>query len=169
MGTFFQFVDRSWVRVSVADDQPSSATQVGMDGFRIVPYRNEGIQGTALLLESGMTAVVNGETVYDMALLSDRDEIVVGSQRVYFSNETLPVVSTFQLAEGARRPNCGICRGSIEDNDLVVRCPRCTRWFHQSDGREHWTYRSECPFCKHPTSLTGESAWKPETEDGDVD
>ncbi|MGE3316719.1 MAG: PHD finger domain-containing protein, partial [Planctomycetaceae bacterium] len=133
------------------------------------PFRDQGVQGTALILEPEATAVINGETIHDIALLSDRDEIVVGLQRIYFSSETIPVVSTFHLEEGARRPSCGVCRGPIEDGAPVVQCPRCTRLFHQSDGREHWTYRSECPFCKHPTSLTGESAWKPETEDGDVD
>ena len=170
MSTLWRLSDRNWVRFPLADDQPIDGTHVGLNGVRLVPFRHNGDCGTALLLEHGATAVVNGEAVHDMVLLSDRDEIVVGLQRIYFSNESLPTVSVFQLEDGSkRRPNCGVCRGAVQDGDLVVLCPRCGRPFHQSEGREHWTYRAECPFDGHPTSLTGESAWKPESEDDDVD
>jgi len=169
MSTLWHLSELVWVRTPLDDSQPFCGSQVGANGLRLVPFLQDGVHGMALLLERGATAVVNGDAIHDLALLGDRDEILVGARRFYFSNESLSTVTAFQLEAGKRRPNCGVCRGPIQDGDLVVLCPRCGRTFHQSEGREHWTYRAACPFDGHPTSLTGESSWSPAAEDGDVD
>lgn len=160
-----------WERMQLVDQQPLRGDEVGAARVSFVPVQCAGEYCTAILLERGVSAVVNGDPVFDLAVLADRDEIIVGKQRLYFSDESMPAVTVFHLEAGKRRPKCPACRGHILDGEQIVVCPRpgCGRPYHQSENREHWTYRPECALCGHPTSLTGESAWSPDAEEESED
>jgi hypothetical protein len=126
----------------------------------------------ALLADPRARVRVNGLPIAGgLHILEHRDEILVRGERFYFSSESRPIVTVFHLEEGARRPTCPICRGALRDGEQAVRCPGCSRWFHQTEaaegkrGRTCWTYAPTCRFCQHPTSLTGELAWRPEMEE----
>jgi hypothetical protein len=126
----------------------------------------------ALLAHPRAHLRVNGlPVVGGLHLLEHRDELLVEGERYFFSAESRPTIRVFSLEEGARRPTCPVCRGALRDGERAVRCPGCSRWFHQIEaaegqrGRMCWTYAPTCRFCQHPTSLTGESAWRPEMEE----
>jgi hypothetical protein len=132
-------------------------------------------KGVGLLVGPGVRVRVNGQPVVGgFRVLDHRDEILVDRTRYYFSAESTPVRVTFQAQAGARLPTCPVCRGPIKEGDEVVRCPGCTRWYHQLDATENrrakpcWTYAATCRFCGHPTPLTGEFAWRPELENVDA-
>jgi hypothetical protein len=115
---------------------------------------------------------VNGLPVIGgLRVLEHRDEILVEESRFYFSAESRPFVTPFQLDNGSRRPTCPVCRGPLRDGETAVRCPGCSRWFHQLEvkdgqrGRTCWTYAATCRFCQHPTSLSGEPTWTPMLEE----
>jgi hypothetical protein len=143
---------------------------------RIVRFGEGAEGGIALLARSGVHVRINGLPVLGgIALLQHRDEILIRAERFYLSAETRPVVTTFQLESSSRRPTCPVCRGAVGDGEQAVRCPGCGRWFHQIEASESrkarscWTYAATCRFCQHPTSLSGEAAWRPEQEDAHVD
>ena len=124
-----------------------------------------------LVSQDGEKTQVNGEPlVGGLRVLRHRDELLVEGDRLYFSAQTTPVVEAYQHQGDAKPPRCPICRAEIKDGDLVVRCPGCTRVYHQSTGvegqddRPCWTYCRTCKFCEHPTSLTGEDAWQPDED-----
>lgn len=126
----------------------------------------------ALLTQPYVQLHVNGLPIIGgLHILEHRDEILVEGSRYYFSAESQPMVSVFRLDEGARRPTCPVCRGTLKDGETAVRCPGCSRWFHQiasqegQRGRTCWTYADTCRFCQHPTSLSGEPTWTPMREE----
>lgn len=125
----------------------------------------------ALIARRGQSIFVNGEPLIgQLRILRHQDEILDGLTRCYYSAESRPCASVFRLVEGDRRPKCGICRGTIEDGQVVVACPRCGRVFHQipadenSSAKECWTYREKC-LCEHPTALGEDATWRPEQEE----
>jgi hypothetical protein len=124
-----------------------------------------------LIIGSGEEVRVNGQPVMGgFRVLQHRDELVVETARLFFSAESTPVLETYHHDESARRPKCGVCRAEIRDGQTVVRCPGCNRIFHQiaaaGDAPEKncFSYSAQCPFCQHPTSLTGETSWRPDAE-----
>ena len=132
-------------------------------------------QGTdavvALLSPLELPVYVNGDyLIGGLRILQNQDEILAGLQRYYYSAESTPLVSVYQLAPGGRRPKCGVCRGVIEDGQSVVVCHRCGRVFHQLlagenlPAKECWTYRAKC-LCDHPTDLGEGATWRPEQEE----
>jgi hypothetical protein len=128
--------------------------------------------GVALLAGPGVEVRVNGlPLVGGLRVLEHRDELLIDGQRYCFSAQSTPVVTTFHLQDGARRPTCPVCRGPLRDGEHAVHCPGCARWYHQIEpaeehrGRTCWTYAATCRFCQHPTSLDGEAGWTPEKEE----
>ena len=133
----------------------------------------EGSHEAALLVGGQTPAWVNGQPVLGgFKLLAHRDEMLIGGRTLFYSDETLPVVRAFQLADGDRRPRCPVCRKGVEDGHDVVGCPRCGRVFHQIRAADSqaakfcWTYRPAC-LCGHPTRLDSDAVWRPEKELGD--
>jgi hypothetical protein len=146
-------------------------TSVAGDGFHIVPFRDGARSSHALVASPGICVRVNGSVVLGgLRVLRHKDELLVGSRRMYFSAETVPVVHAFQT-DGSRLPRCVVCRGEIQDGAAAVRCPGCSRLYHQIDavgdsqGQKCWTYSATCRFCEHPTSLSGEPSWRPDDDD----
>ena len=129
--------------------------------------------GTAILAPLEVAIWVNGETVLGgLKVLRHRDEILVGSELYCYSAQSRPVVSAFALAEGERRPRCGVCRMAIEDGQAAVACPQCGRIYHQLEAAGEqgaklcWTYKPAC-LCGHPTGLGEDDAWRPDKEEFD--
>ena len=142
---------------------------------RLVLFGQGAEGGAALLVRPGAHVRVNGLPVAGgLRILEHRDEVLVGGHLWYFSAESRPVCTVFQLPEGQRRPTCPVCRGPVREGEQAVQCPGCGRWFHQlaaAEGqraRNCWTYAATSRFCKHPTSLSGEPVWRPELEETHV-
>jgi len=91
--------------------------------------------------------------------LRDRDEIQVGSSRLYFSTETLAAVVPF-AGDGETR--CARCRMAILSPTPAVACPDCGVWYHQTATLPCWTYTPTCALCEQPTALEGGFRWTPE-------
>ena len=125
-----------------------------------------------LIVPVGVRAFVNGLPVPGgLRVLAHGHEILAAGKRYSFSDESLPVVAVFRVGAGERTPTCPVCRGPIKDGENAVRCPRCSHWFYQVDGAEGkpakpcWTYAESCRICSHPTSLSGDSVWRPDMEE----
>jgi len=152
------------------EPMPPGALEHDNPSVRLVRFGTGADSGVALLARPGVTVRVNGLPIAGgMRVLQHRDELLVARRRYFFSAESTPVVTVFQLAEGDRRPACPICRGPIRDGEQIVRCPGCGRSFHQLGGegkrKTCWTYAAHCRFCRHPTALDGATAWRPEQEE----
>jgi hypothetical protein len=105
------------------------------------------------------TARVNGRDLLGgLRVLADRDEIRIGPHRVYFSDEILPAVRSFPGGDGTTY--CPRCKLELPVADPAVRC-RCLVWFHQTAELPCFTYSSECPICRQPTSLDAGYRWSP--------
>jgi hypothetical protein len=125
-----------------------------------------------LIVPVDVRAFVNGVLVPGgFRVLAHGDEILAAGKRYSFSDESLPAVTVYREVAGVRAPSCPVCRGPIKDGQDAVRCPRCAHWFHQIDGaggrpaKPCWIYAETCRICGHPTSLSGESVWRPDMEE----
>jgi hypothetical protein len=164
-----------WRETRAGDWQPLAIPEGGaldVSGVRFLRFGAGSERGAALLPWPGVAARVNGRPVFGgLRVLEHRDEVTVGTERLYYSAESTPVVVAFRREEGARLPTCPLCRGPVRDGDAAVQCPGCGRWFHQADAADDrpakgcWTYAPTCRFCNHPTALGGEAAWRPEMEE----
>jgi hypothetical protein len=168
--------DGVWQQQTLQPRQDSadlSGDLFGTAGIRIAAFKLEGRQRGVLLLKSGASVRVNGDRVSGgLCVLEHRDEILVGTNRLFYSDELKPELVTYASSDGTRSPKCPVCRAQIQDGDQVVQCPRCRRAFHQIDAagdrreRHCWTYRPHC-LCEHPTDLSGASHWRPPSEEDD--
>ena len=141
---------------------------------RIFPLRDANRPSHVLVAAHPQGVLVNGvRIVGGLKTLKHRDEICFGGQRLFYSSETTPVVEVYSHEGTGRRPRCPICRAEILDGESIVRCPGCTRVYHQCVANDEnatdeagekpcWTYSPNCRFCEHPTSLSGEPTWRPE-------
>jgi hypothetical protein len=109
----------------------------------------------------GPTSVcVNGIALdAGMRVLRDRDELVAGGERVFFSTETAAEVVPMPVME--RAASCPRCRLPIDPGTPAVRCPRCRVWYHQSDEYPCFTY-APCALCGEPSTLGAGLQWVPE-------
>jgi hypothetical protein len=140
-------------------------------GFRIAQFRDGTTTRHALVAGSDVPIRVNGQAIAGgFRVMHHKDELVMGAERMFFSAESTPVVEAYRHDESRRRPRCAVCRAEVLDGQSVVRCPGCSRVYHQiaasDDAPEKpcWTYAPKCRFCEHPTSLSGEPSWRPECE-----
>jgi hypothetical protein len=169
MSTVWQVVSGRWLPVPVPGGAP-----LDVAGVRFVRFGAGAERGVALLARG--PARVNGRPVPGgLKVLEHTDEVLIGRTRLFYSGEATPIVVVFRRLEGSRSPTCPLCRGPIRDGEQAVQCPGCSRWFHQiapdgdRTGKPCWTYGPTCRFCNHPTSLSGQPAWRPESEEGDGD
>ena len=163
-----------WESMLLSDETVLPGEDPPVEGVRFLRYGSGLESGVVLITRPGVRAWVNGQPVLGgLRRLQHQDEIIAGRLRLYYSAESTPVVVTFRLKEGTRAPTCPVCRGPVKDGQQAVQCPGCSRWYHQLDAAEGkpakhcWTYADTC-LCKHPTSLSGESAWRPEMEESNV-
>lgn len=156
-----------WLRTPILPDNAA----VQEFPFRLFQAGKGSETMMVLLVPQGTAAFINGDPMFGgFHLLAHRDEILCAGRRFYYSAISKPTVSTFLLAEGARRPRCVVCRFALEDGQSVALCPQCGRGFHQmeADGdrpeKKCFTFRPTC-LCGHPTSLTDEAQWHPQQEE----
>ncbi len=144
----------------------------GVESFCVVPFDDGGKPGHVLVAKPRGLVRVNGMPVIGgLRALGHKDELIVGSRRMFFSSESVPVVEVYEHDRQGRRPRCPVCRAAVEDGQTVVRCPGCSRVYHQIAAADDtpekpcWTYSPSCRFCDHPTTLSGEPTWRPELEE----
>ena len=117
--------------------------------------------GWVLLARPLNSVRVNGRPVVaGLRVLRDRDEIVAGGARAFFSTERLTRVEAFPGGEGA--VFCARCRQQMETETPAVRCPGCGSWCHQRDDLGCWLYAPACPLCDQATPLDAGYRWQPE-------
>jgi hypothetical protein len=174
VSTFWYQTNRHWERLQLDGQAGFPGDAIGAPQLTLVPFHDSGRRQLALLGQNDSSIRVNGQPVPGLRVLEHRDEILVGRLRFYYSAESTPDVVIFQLEPGAKRPECPVCRMKIEDGQHVVRCPGCGRFYHQYEqtaagGTTHekhcWTYRPVCAFDGHPTSLSGDPAWRPDSDE----
>ena len=115
-----------------------------------------------VLLAAPRVAVrVNGGALAaGIRVLRDRDEIVLGGSRCFFSTERLAQVEPFPGAAGP--VFCARCRQAVAQESAAVRCPGCGTWCHQREDLGCWTYGPKCPLCEQITPLDAGYRWEPE-------
>lgn len=115
-----------------------------------------------VLLARPMSVVrVNGSPVVaGMRVLRDRDEIVIGGSRSFFSTERLARVEPFPGSEGATF--CPRCKQEIVKDSPAVQCPGCRSWYHQREDLGCWLYSPSCQLCDQSTPLDAGYRWEPE-------
>lgn len=145
---------------------PGGWSPVVLEGdSRVVPSaqllrRTSAERGSWVLV--GPPAVrVNGNPLdVGIRVLRDRDELLAGGVRTFFSTEALAAVVPFPQSE---MPTfCARCKLAIASGAPAVRCPQCGVWHHQSEELPCWTYAPRCALCDQPTALDAGFRWVPE-------
>ncbi len=144
---------------------PAGVGQMGLDSILILPAGGYGsIQRWALLAGRQASVRVNGlPLALGILALNDRDEIVAGVHRMFFSTEELARVMPFPgLAQPAFCPRC---KQRIEIGDPAVCCPTCHAWSHQTEKFPCWTYNeAPCAMCqRQATTLDAGYNFNPAT------
>lgn len=111
------------------------------------------------VLFAGETVRVNGIAVrHGIVVLRDRDEIVAGTERMFFSTERAARVDSFL----GNSISCGRCGSAIGEGDDSVTCPSCGTVSHESAELPCFTYGPTCPKCPQPSDLSAGFLWSPE-------
>jgi uncharacterized C2H2 Zn-finger protein len=119
------------------------------------------VDGDAWVVLGDATVRVNGFPLdAGIAVLRERDELLAGGERVFFSTEKLATITTY--AGGERPVFCPRCKLEITAGTPVVRCPACGVLHHQSDDYSCWLYAEHCTTCDQPTALDAGFRWSPE-------
>jgi hypothetical protein len=94
-------------------------------------------------------------------VLSDRDQIQLNGNTLFFSTESLATVVPFPGT--GRMLICPRCQEEILKDTPAVRCPnpQCGVWYHQREDRPCWTY-APCSLCENPGDLDAGCRWSPE-------
>lgn len=120
--------------------------------------------GSRYLLVSRERVLINGlSPLGGLRALRHKDEISLGRMagRVFFSNESLAQVGTYPGS--GEKAHCPRCKDQINQGQPSVRCPRCSVYYHQQEGRDCYTYGETCVICGQRTAL-GTYSWVPDDE-----
>jgi hypothetical protein len=131
---------------------PAGVGLLNPDSVLIVPASTpESPLLWTLLSGRGASVRVNGRLLaLGIRALEDKDEILAGGHRMFFSAEELARVVAFPgLAQPAFCPRC---KQKIEPSDLAVCCPTCRAWSHQSEKFPCWTYDKSCALCQQQST-----------------
>jgi len=115
-----------------------------------------------VLIPSPHTRVrVNGAATAAMHVLTDRDEIRIGYETIFFSTERLVQLVPFPEPAPVL---CARCNLPIAPGSPAVCCPNsnCAVWHHQSGDYPCWTYHTACAMCGRETDLASSYQWTPE-------
>ncbi|MCC6850248.1 MAG: hypothetical protein IT294_17290 [Deltaproteobacteria bacterium] len=139
-----------------ADDPEPRWSRRPIDATRVVgdaTFARADLAGGARWLVLGPATVrVNGAPLLTgVAVLRDRDELLIDGARVYFSTEAHPVVTT--PPPGDRPLHCPRCTVAIAMNAAAVACPTCGIWHHESADRQCWTHAAVCASCDQATAF----------------
>jgi hypothetical protein len=121
----------------------------GVDGevAQVRVFVENDVRGAALVVAPGVRDVyLGGLRPLGVCVLAERDEIVVGAQRLYFTART-------PLARGRHEhdASCGVCGDPVRGCEAVVcsSCGACTHDGALADGTERRClgHRGACPGC----------------------
>ncbi len=146
-------------------DSAMTAGAAGPNSPLLLAADAEGPPRWAVLSPCGIRVKINGDTLRcGIRMLRDKDEIVAGGARFFFSVESLAEVIPFPGSDPARRVFCARCKGDLKAGVPSVRCPGCGSWHHQDEGGELpcWTYAAPCALCAQPTAFDAGFQWTPE-------
>lgn len=114
--------------------------------------RAEAADGAPWVLLGPASVRVNGTPLATgIAVLCDRDELLIDGGRLYFSTEARPVVAP--LPPHARPLCCPRCTVALAAGAAAVACPRCGIWHHESEERRCWSYAPVCASCDQATAF----------------
>jgi hypothetical protein len=142
---------------------PAGVAQLECAAVLILPAGSPGAGSRwTLLAGRGAGVRVNGRPIaLGVRALADKDEILVGGRRLFFSTEELARAVPFS---GLAKPAfCPRCKQKIESGDLAVCCPACHAWSHQSEKYPCWTYSLTCPLCAQASALDAGYNFDPAT------
>jgi hypothetical protein len=153
-----------WVEDDTADGEwgvfPLVAGAAVIDPWLRLEYATTP-EGTHWVLFGAPRVCVNGNPLAaGIVVLRDRDEVLVGKRRYFFSTETLAVGEVY--GGGDQRAFCPRCKLEIAAGTPVVRCPGCGVRHHESETYPCWTYAEHCTMCDYPTALDAGFRWTPE-------
>jgi hypothetical protein len=118
--------------------------------------------GECWVVTAGAAVRVNGRSLATgIAVLCDRDELLVAGRRAYFSTEVLVAVEAAPAAD--RSLVCPRCKLPIAPGTPSVVCPRCKVRHHQDPSTELpcWLYAASCAVCDQPSALDSGYRWMP--------
>ena len=143
-----------------SERSPNAESQVAC----IFPWKNEqGKDGVVLIPRLGNCLKVNGNEVFGLKVLENKDEISsqfsTNGKRIwfYFSTESLPMKIYF---ESDHPTFCIRCKLKIGKGEEVVKCPQCDLIYHESNDKKCWSYDGKCAGCSRSTKM--EYSWKPD-------
>jgi len=137
-------------------------TAGGSPDMMIMPTGGDTGRPRWIMLAGRRIAVrVNGQPLaLGIRALRDKDEIVAGGHRLFFSTEELARVTPFPGME--RSVFCPRCKQKLEPGDPAVCCPLCRAWSHQSEILPCWQYAPTCALCQQQsTALDAEFNFNP--------
>jgi hypothetical protein len=132
----------------------------------IVPFLENRVRRAALLTRGAAEpCLLNGFPPLAVAVLEDRDELVVGRAVSYFGSFGAAVCERF--AEAAGPAPCARCKGAIAAGDEVTRCPACRAPHHEGTLADEPDEVRRCfSYFGEPCAACGRSAaelvWSPE-------
>ena len=147
--------DHSWqpLRLPVADGERQRIADVRIE------RTGEGLAERWMLFAAPGAVRVNGLPVrLGLRVLADRDEIVSGGRRLFFSTESLPVIEPFA---GAAAVVCPRCRQPVQPGAASIRCPKCGVVHHQTEDLPCFRYGETCAMCDQPSDSES-FQWSPE-------
>jgi hypothetical protein len=127
-----------------------SRTAHADDAARIVPFVENQVHQAALIVSSGVRDLtLGGRRPVDVCVLGERDEIVLGGSRAYFTSRTPLAVS--RCDDEASDATCGVCSDVVGGSEVIA-CTHCSAVTHAgalSDGgtRDCFEHRGSCPGC----------------------
>jgi hypothetical protein len=128
---------------------------------KLMPFERQ----TVLLVGAGARVLVNGEPALAVAVLEERDELLVGGESLLFGSVRATAPRALVVEDGAQR--CGRCHRVLHPGDVVIECGNCAGLHHEglpSGGEEAllcWSHAPACGMCQHDRG-----GWTPEeTED----
>ena len=134
------------------------------DAARVVPFVENEERRAALIVAPGVRDLfLGGRRPVDVCALAERDEIVLGAARLYFTARR-PLV----VARHEDDASCGVCGDNARGCDVIA-CTHCAAVTHAGalpDGgeRDCFAHRGSCPGCG---LRKDDFEWMPDGDDRD--
>jgi hypothetical protein len=117
------------------------------DVARIVPFVENEARHAALIVAPGVRDLtLGGLRPVDVRVLVERDEIVFGENRAYFTSR-----APLEVSRQEEDASCGVCGDGVRGCE-VIHCTHCAAVSHAGallDGgaRDCFAHRGSCPGC----------------------
>jgi hypothetical protein len=115
---------------------------------RVMPFGRQAV----LLLGTGARVLVNGEPALSVAVVEERDELLVAGESLLFGSLRVTAPRPLVGEDGAQR--CGRCRRLLYLGDVVIECGHCSGLHHEGlpSGEEEellcWSHGPACGVCQ---------------------